>query len=125
MLATPGVVTQRQQQCSPGRTGSRECDGHKRNTVAGHTGYTEQLPDSLDGKCNTTSLVQDRSNDLRLVLPILVRPAILFGRGFLLVVTLVLFSRRLSLRLSTYQFFEAVSDVFNAALRTGRIALFG
>lgn len=80
-----------------------------------HTGYTEQLPGSLDGKCNTTSLVQiDQSGPLalrhlagaqvrylngcdrlRLVLPILVRRAILFGYLFLLGITRVLLSRRL------------------------------
>ena len=53
---THAVATRRRQQCNPGKTGSRESGGHMRNTAFAHTGYTGQLPGSLDDKCNTTLL---------------------------------------------------------------------
>src|SRR6185503_12509436 len=61
LLATPDAASQRPPQCSPGKKESREFGGHKRNKAVGHTGYTEQLPDSLDGKCNTALLVSNRT----------------------------------------------------------------
>src|SRR4030088_3199617 len=105
-IATPVVTTQRRQRCSPDRTGSRECDDRKRNTVAVHTGYTEQLPDSLDGKCNTTSLVS-KNQKVLLVFSALAGGAVLCWRRLLLFTVLILFAGgSSSLRLPTYEFLQ-------------------
>jgi hypothetical protein len=50
----PAGATQLQQQCSPGRKGSRVFGGHKQNTGAAHTGYTGQRLGSSDDMRNTT-----------------------------------------------------------------------
>src|ERR1044072_1378648 len=71
MTATPDGAIQRRRQCNPDKKGTRECDDRKRNRVVVHTGYTEQLPDSLDDRCNTTSLVLVPLLTRRLGLPIL------------------------------------------------------
>src|SRR6185295_1837298 len=58
--ATPDATSRHPPQCSPGKKENLEFGGHRRNRAVGHTGYTEQLPDSLDGKCNTALMLSDR-----------------------------------------------------------------